>query len=318
MNLEAFDLNLLLAFEALIEERHVTRAARRIGLSQPAMSNALARLRRTLDDPVLVRTATGMRPTPKAEALAEPVRSALAQLRSALGGPGQFVPHESRKTMRLLTTDYGELLVLGPVLARLGREAPGIHIRSRRSRRMFRPPAEQELAEEYDLALGFCPDAVSLDASLRSECLWRDRVVCIARRNHPAIRGRLSLAEYGEAGHVSTFYKSGGPGVLDAMLEQQGLKRRLVASVPHFTTLPFLVASSDLIATVPERLASRFRSQLRLQVLPAPLPIAPLAFTMLWHKRRDRDPEHAWLRSQVLEAAGTTTAHSHGPTRFRR
>jgi DNA-binding transcriptional LysR family regulator len=146
---------------------------------------------------------------------------------------------------------------------------------------------------------------VSLDESLRSEALWNDPVVCIARGNHPTIRGRLSLAQYGEAGHVSAFYKSGGPGVLDAMLEQHGLKRRLVASVPHFTTLPFLVASSELIATVPERLALRFRSQLRLQVLPVPFPIAPLSFTMLWHKRRDRDAEHAWVRSQVLEAAGT-------------
>jgi DNA-binding transcriptional LysR family regulator len=155
VNLEAIDLNLLLAFEALIEEQSVTQAARRIGLSQPAMSNALARLRRVLDDPVLVRTPGGMRPTPKAEALAEPIRAALAQLRSALGAPEQFVPRESRRTLRLLTTDYGELLLLGPLLARLAREAPEIRVRSRRSRRMFRPPAEQDLAEEYDLAIGF-------------------------------------------------------------------------------------------------------------------------------------------------------------------
>lgn len=302
MNLQAIDLNLLVVFEALMEERSVTRAAHRVGLSQPALSNALARLRRTFDDPLLRRTPEGMVPTPLAESLIAPVRAALAGLRSALEETPAFDPAHSERTFHLLANDYVESLLLAPLLARLGSEAPRIGLRLARPRSLFDAPPATALADAFDLALGFFPDSLSLDPSLRSQVLWEDRHVCIARNGHPQIRRRLSLEQYAAARHVAVFYKAQGPGLIDTLLAQQNLARRQAIFVPHFSSVPPIVAASDLIATVPERLA-RLYKHLRLQVLASPLPIPPFRLRMLWHGRREADRALAYLRALISEVA---------------
>ncbi|HMG34280.1 MAG TPA: LysR family transcriptional regulator [Blastocatellia bacterium] len=303
MNIKSFDLNLLLAFESLMTERSVTRAARRVNLSQPAMSNALARLRRTFDDPLLVRTPEGMKPTPMALSVIVPVRAALSQLRGALEEKPAFDPAASERSFQLLANDYAEMLLFPPVLERISAQAVGVTLRIDRQRSLFQPPTSASLAEAHDLAVGFFPDALSLDRSIHSQFLWEEKNVCVARRDHPSVRGKISLRRYATLRHVAVFYKSEGSGVVDTILEQRGYSRRVASFVPHFATVPFIVAASDLIATMPERLALKLSPVLKLQVLPVPIAIPPFRLTMLWHSHSDRDPAHIWLRGLIAEAA---------------
>ncbi len=247
MNLQTIDLNLLLVFEALMDERNVTRAAKRVGLSQPAMSNALGRLRRAFDDPVLVRTPDGMVPTPRAQALIVPVRAALAQLRGALEERPAFNPAASQRIFHLLANDYVELLLLPQVSAELQQQAQEVKLHVYRPRNLFYPPTAIDLADSFDLALGFFPDALTLESGIRSTVLWEEKNVCIARVNHPAIRAEITLQQYAAAQHVAVFYKAHGTGLIDTLLEQQGLTRHVALLVPHFASTPFIVAASDLI-----------------------------------------------------------------------
>jgi DNA-binding transcriptional LysR family regulator len=306
MNLQTIDLNLLLVFEALMEERGVTRAARRVGLSQPAMSNALARLRRTFDDPLFVRTTEGMSPTPAAQSLIGPVRTALAQLRDIFEEKPAFAPTASERLFHVLANDYVELTLLPPLARAIRDQASGVSLRLQRSPSVFEPPSANSLAESFDLAIGFFPDALTLDARVRSELLWEDRNVCIARAGRPKIRGRISLRQYAEAEHVAVFYKKQGLGVIDTLLAQQGLSRRTAVVVPHFASVPFIVSATDFIATVPERLAQRFSGQLKLQLLRAPIEIPPLRLTLLWHERFHADPAHRWMRELITKTATRT------------
>jgi len=303
MNIQSIDLNLLVAFEALMEERNVTRAARRVGLSQPAMSNALTRLRRTFDDPLLVRTPGGMSPTPAAQALIETIHPALSKLREALDEKPAFNPAASSRIFHVLTSDYAEIVLLAPLIGRLRQLASGISLRVHRPPNVFQPPSRTALADSFDLAIGFFPDALSLDASVRSEVLFEEDNVCIASANHPSIKSRITIRQYASAQHAAVFYKSEGPGVIDTILAQKGLTRQLAVLAPHFASVPFIVAGSDLIATLPRRLAVRFRKQLKLQMLTVPFPMPSFRLSMLWHERVESDPAHAWIRGLVMEAA---------------
>ena len=303
MNLQSIDLNLLVVLEALVEECNVTRAAKRIGLSQPAMSNALARLRRTFDDPLLVRTAEGMIPTPAAQALVIPVRQALTQLREALEEKSFFDPTGTERTFHLLTNDYAEIALVAPLLQRLRADRASIKLRIQRPRSVFEPPSTSSLADSYDLAIGFYPDALALDARLHSALLWEECNVCLVSAKHPTIKGKISLKQFAEADHVALFYKPSGPGVVDTLLAQKGYTRKIAAQSPHFTSLPFIVTNTDLIATVPERMAQQFARQLKLQVLPVPLDLPAFRLTLLWHQRHHSDPAHRWLRQTFIETA---------------
>lgn len=303
MNLQSIDLNLLLVFESLMDERNVTRAAKRVGLSQPAVSNALTRLRRTFGDPLLVRTPDGMSPTPAAQALIGPVRAALAALRGALEEKPAFDPAASRRKFHLLANDYAEIMLIAPMLATLRAKAGEVGLRVHRSASVFQPPTAAQLADSFDFAIGFFPDTLALDASVHSELLWEESNVCIASARHPSLRGKLSVRQYAAARHVAVFYKTEGPGVIDTLLAQKGLSRRSSVQVPHFASVPFLVACSDLIATVPERIAKRFAKSLKLQVLPAPITIPPFRLAMLWHERIHADPAHVWMRRLIAETA---------------
>ena len=303
MNLQSMDLNLLVAFEALMEERNVTRAARRVGLSQPAMSNALTRLRRTFDDPLLVRTPSGMTPTPVAQLLIEAVHAALSHLRAALEEKPAFNPAASRRAFQVLTNDYAEIVLLAPLAGKLREQAGGVSLRIHRPPNVFQPPSRTALSDSYDLAIGFFPDALSLDPSVRSEVLFEEDNVCIASANHPSIKSKISIRQYAAAQHAAVFYKSEGPGFIDTILAQKGLTRQLAVLAPHFASVPFLVAESDLIATLPRRLAVSFSKAVRLQLLEVPFAMPPFRLTMLWHERVDSDPAHSWLRQLVAETA---------------
>lgn len=303
MNLQSLDLNLLLVFEALMEERSVTRAAVRVGLSQPAMSNSLARLRSAFNDQLLIRTASGMAPTSTALKLIIPVRSALTQLRAAIEDKPTFEPASSKNIYRLLANDYAEMMLLAPVITEMRVQAPEVCLRVHRPPTLFKPPESSTLADSYDLAIGFYPDALALDPHIRFEALWEDDTVCIASGAHPSINGFLTVEDFADARHVAVFYKLEGPGIIDTLLAQQGYSRRSVVFVPNFSTVPFVVAESDLIATVPEKVAMLFKDMLNIQVLPTPVRIPTLRLTMLWHERAHSDPAHEWLRSVIRSMA---------------
>lgn len=303
MNITGMDLNLLLVFEALVEERSVTRAASRIGLSQPAMSNALTRLRRTFDDPIMTRTGGAMVPTPTALALIAPVRGALAQLRQAFEEKRSFDPSSSLRSFNILTSDYAEIMLLSRALAALHREAESASWTVHRPSFLFEPPSAQQLSNSYDLAIGFYPNLLALERQIHSHELWEERNVCLVSNTHPAIRNRITLRQFVEAGHVAPFYRLEGQGVVDSLLAQQGYTRKMVLKSPHFATIPHVVANSDLIATVPERFGLQCRNYLPVKVLPLPIDLPPFRFAMLWHQRHHSDPAHEWLRNGIIREA---------------
>jgi DNA-binding transcriptional LysR family regulator len=302
VNISAVNLNLLVVFEALFEERSVSRAAARVGLSQPAMSNALARLREMFGDPLFTRQRRGMAPTPRAVELAGPVRAGLAQLRGALAGPPAFDPTSSARTFRIACTDYAELLLGGPLLARVQAAAPAVQVVIRRLDRIFAAPEADLRAGAVDAAIGFFQDASALEPSTRVRELFAEPNVCIARRGHPLLRSRLTAQRFAAAPQAGIFYQAETRGLVDNVLAAEGLRRRLQATTPHFLAVPHLVASSDLVACVPAGLAARFRRWLPIEVRKLPVELPPFHMRLAWHATADDNPAQQWFRIQVVAA----------------
>jgi DNA-binding transcriptional LysR family regulator len=234
VNIASVNLNLLLAFEALLEEQHVGRAATRIGLSQPAMSNALARLREVFGDPLFQRTSRGMKATARALELAGSVRNGLSQLRSAFEERPRFDPAASARSFRIAMTDYAELVLLGPLLRSVMRTSPSVQIVIRRVERIFVPPEAYLRPGTFDAAIGFFPEANALDPRTRSLDLFAEENVCIVRRGHPLIRKRFTLREFASAGHVGVFYGDDTVGLVDNILAGHGMRPAVAG---HYATL---------------------------------------------------------------------------------
>ncbi len=286
MNLQDIDLNLLRAFDAVLQERSVTGAAGRLGLTQPAVSNALARLRALFGDPLFVRTSVGMDATPFARELGEPVRQALAH------GPG-FDPATSARAFRFYMSDLGQIEFLPPLIERAQRVAPGVRLEAIA---LEVEDIESALAAgSLDLAVGFLP---GLGPPVRRLQLFRDPYVCLMRRNHPI--KTLSKKNFLGASHALVSYR-GGHRVIEEALERAGLARRIALRVPHFTVVPMVLERTDLILVLPERVAKVFERQGRMKYLPAPVPIPPADVGVFWHERFDADAGNRWLREQLLE-----------------
>lgn len=305
MNIASINLNLLLAFEALLEERNVSRAAARVGLSQPAMSSALGRLREIFADQLLIRTGRGMTPTPRALELIGPLRSGLSQLRGALGDRPVFDPTLSPRSFQVAMSDYTELLLVGPLLRRVTRSAPAVQIFVRRLERIFNPPEKALRTGTFDAAIGFFPEATALEPGTRSLDLYVEENVCIARRGHPLMKRRFTLRQFAEASHVGVFYRSDTQGMIDNVMAGHGLRRKLRATTSHFLSAPHIVAGSDLIAVVPAGLADIYRQALPLDVRKVPVTLPPLRTRLLWHEHADGEPAHRWLRSEIAECFRT-------------
>lgn len=295
--LSATDLNLFVAFDALVTEGNVTRAAERVGLTQPAMSHALARLRKLVDDPLFVRTSQGMSPTPRALELAPTIRRALGEIDSALNERDSFEPRAAHRLFTLASVDFGSLVVLPPLLARVREEAPGVDLLVRPLRN---ETIEEQLAEgEVDVALGVLYD----DAPpwMIQKRLFDERFVCLVREGHPTVRGPISLDEYVALEHALIAPRGKQGGHVDRALARLGKKRRVVLTVPHFLVAPILVARSDLVLTLPERVARAFAGMLPLRTVEPPLDVEGFSVSAFWHERQARDPAHAWLRSVIVD-----------------
>lgn len=282
----------------------MTRAARRVGLSQPAMSNALARLRGLFGDELLRREGARMALTERGERLAPEVNAALGRVRRMLAPPPAFEPAQTEREFVLGLSDYAEALLLPAVAEKVGREAPGVTLRCVRAESLFEAP-EAELADgRLDLALGFFGAAPAPQRGLLSELLWRERNVCVSAADHPRLKRRaLSEREFLEERHAAVFYRKGGPGLMDGVLAGRGRARRVAVYTPHFATVFALAAGSELVAAAPERLARRWAKALPLRIRRLPVPFPEFEFSMVWARRRQGDEALAWLRDRILETA---------------
>ncbi len=292
------DLNLLVILEALLAEKSVTRAADRVGLTQSAASHALTRLRDHFDDPLLVRARGGMALTARAQELAVPVRDALATLDAALRGPGPFEPARARRRFAIAMTDYLGVVLLPPLYARLAREAPQVDLAITS---VVRSVEDTLGAESIDLVVTMAPLADE-HPDLYQQRLFEERYVCVMRRDHPAAARTLTVDAYCALDHV-LIAPRGGRGIVDRELATRGLARRVAVQVPHWLVAPHLVACSDLVLTVAERLARTYAPLLPLRIVELPIELAAISCWQRWHARSHSDPGHAWLRGLVADVA---------------
>ena len=293
MNVRDVDLNLLRVFDAVLRERGVTPAAAGLGLTQPAVSNALSRLRGVFGDPLFVRTPSGMDATPFARELAEPVRQALALLESALAhGPG-FDPPSATRAFRFYMSDLGQIEFLPPLLERVQKQAPGVRLEAVALE--VEDIASALAVGALDLAVGFLP---GLGPPVGRRALFRDPYLCLMRADHP-VRS-LTKKKFLEASHALVTYR-GGHRVIEEALERAGLARRIALRVPHFTVVPMVLERTDLILTLPARVARVFERRGKLKSLPPPVPIPQAEVAVHWHERFEADPGNRWLRELVIE-----------------
>jgi DNA-binding transcriptional LysR family regulator len=296
MNINDLDLNLLRVFDAIATEGTVTVAGQRLGLSQPAISNALARLRQLFDDPLFVRTPRGMRPTPFAQQLAQPVRDALRLVQGALQQHAGFEPRTSSNTFRLFMSDIGEMVFLPGLLERIKNDAPGVRIE------VVRIPIKDVHAAleagELDLAVGFLP---GLTTGMRQQPLFREHYVCMLRADHPVIGAKISAKQFRAAAHVLVSYAGTGHQVIGETFAAEGLNERIAVRVPHFLVVPMILARTDLLVTVPSRVAAVFAQGGNFKVLPLPLRMPNFEVRLHWHGRFHQDPANRWLRQVMTE-----------------
>lgn len=300
-DLSKLDLNLLVALDALLAERSVTRAAARIGIGQPAMSASLARLRRLFDDDLLTRVPDGMRPTPRALALAEPLRATLRQVQALVRRDEAFDPGTVERTFTISLPDSAEMLLGTRLLAYLRAEAPGIRLLLRsfdRSRIL-----EELDTDRIDLAIG-----LSFEGQLhhKQRLLYRDSYVCLFDARQVGLTPPISLEDYLRFPHILTSLRETAHGVVDDALAKRGLKRTLAVTTPRFLVVPFLVRSAPVITTMHARLAHDFAGALGLTVSPVPVPLDDVAISMVWHASYDDDPAHRWLRQVLVRLAEET------------
>lgn len=305
MNLARIDLNLLLAFEALMQARSVSRAAATLGLRQPAMSAALGRLRRLFGDELFVRVGGEMRPSPKAVRLAPGILEALRHLRAALGQEVAFDPATATQTFALALTDYGAAVLL-PGLARLlSEQAPGVDLRVvGYDKDDVGAIVGRGLA---DLAVGVFPRPPE-GAVVRP--LFNESFVGVARVGHPALARPLGAEDYARLGHALFTVRRDAVGAVDVALAERGLTRRVALTVPHVLALPPVLAATDLVAAMPARLLGQFRDA-RLTTFAIPLPLAPWRVDMIWNPLARSDQGNAWLRA-ALERASAQDASLDG------
>ena len=292
-NLRGIDLNLLVVLDALLAERHVSRAAIRLNMSQPAVSHALARLRLLFDDPMLIRRGGKLVPSSKAQQIAPTLSEALRQMREVLG-PSGFDPARETRKFRLAMSDYGSGVVLPGLLRLLRLEAPGIDLVITQSGReaMLR----LVLDGECDLALGVFPD---LPERLEAGRLTVERFACLADREMMAGQDCLDLEAYLSRAHVLVAMNDGANTEIDTALKAMGHVRRIAVTLPHWGNAPRLIHGTDLVLTVARNALAPYEHDPSLIIFEPPFQIPPFPFVQVWHERSGGDPAHLWLRNAI-------------------
>lgn len=298
-----YDLNLLPVFLALMEERNVTRAAEKLGITQPALSNALTRLREMLVDPLFIRERYGMQPTQKAEAMAPVIAEALAMIDGVVLGQQAFDPAKARQLVTIAPNSYAEFVLLPAIVARLREQAPGIQLRL--------VPFGTDLAEtgvmsgSTAMVLG---RLVEPPDNLIVQHLFDEGLDCVVRADHPTVRGKLTRKQFEQLRHVNMLPPGRLRVGLFQVLEKHGLQRDVAVSVTHFLAIPEMVAATDYVAALPSLMCRRLAHDTRLKVLPSPLDLGTFPVEMGWHVRYRHDPAHRWLRALIAEVAQEVVA----------
>lgn len=295
LNLRSVDLNLLTVFEAVYEEANQARAAQRLAMTQPAVSNAMARLRQVVGDKLFVPGPRGVTPTPIADQLYAQVRPALELVRLGIEGGRSFDPRTSTRTFRIAVSYAGGALGAGEFLRWARGEAPGVTVSVRPLYR--RAEVAKRLREaRLDLAVDNAPPA---DEDVIGEPLMNEPLVVIARKDHPRVRGRITLKQFLAEEHAVHYESRQSDAEPDVYAAVADLGHRVVIEVSAALGLPIVVSQTDLLALVTERMADFFARPLKLQVLAPPFKAPPLPAYLIWHRSRERDPGHRWLREAL-------------------
>jgi DNA-binding transcriptional LysR family regulator len=294
MDVGGVDLNLLKLFDALLKEGSVTRAGQHLGLSQPAASRGLGRLRRLLNDPLLIRTSKGWELTPRAVALSDPVTKLLDDARSIIK-PLVFNPRTASGRFTIAAGDHMALMLLPTLISKLATLAPGIDL--------VIPISSGDNVDLItqggaDLAIGVFQD---LPVRFYQRTLYDESFVCVVRHNHPLIPEKLTLKNFISLSHLAVIITGKGKNPIDDALAEQGLTRRITMQIPHFLVAPMIVSKSDLILSIPRKLAYKMSLSVPIKILELPLEIASFTPSMIWHERRHNDPAHIWLRKLIME-----------------
>lgn len=308
-NFRTLDLNLLRVFDQVMAERNLTRAARNLNITQPAVSNALSRLRDFLGDKLVERAGYGVEPTPRAVALWPAVALALRQLESSLA-PGEFDPAHADRSFLLAMADATAATVMSGLVAILGREAPGVNIRVRPlTTRDPRPLLDEG---RVDLAIGYFP-AVAADltaqaqsgvpASFEHQRLYDGEYVCVMRKGHPLAKGEFDVDRFCAAQHLLVSFSGRPYGFIDQSLAAMNRQRRIVLTVNQFFTAGQVVASSDLLTVLPRHFIRVTGMAYELTARELPFPVPPVHVDSLWHRRQSLRSDHAWLRDAVARSA---------------
>jgi DNA-binding transcriptional LysR family regulator len=296
MDIRNIDLNLLVALDALLAERSVSRAAVRLHLSQPAASALLARLRELFGDPLLLRSARGMLPTPRALELLGPVRRVLDEIDAIVQPRAAFDAASAVHTFTLSTSDYVEYTLLPTLVDYLEHKAPGVRLE-------VRPLDLQSVAKQMEHGdVDLCITGLqNAPAGLHVRPLYKERIVSVVRRNHPGVGARLTLDKFCRLEHIQVSVRGGFTARVDEALTAVGRKRHARLAVPHYLLVPEIVARSDMISSLPERLARGYAKKLR--IFEPPLDIPGFTVGEIWHERNQRDPAQQWLRDLLLALA---------------
>lgn len=296
MELKDVDLNLLLVFHTLLMERRVSAVAEKLGLSQPAISNALNRLRRLLGDELFLRTAKGMEPTPYASQLAEPIAYALSTIHNSLNQRATFDPTTSDRKFVLGLTDVGEIYFLAKLMDVLARLAPHVTVSTVRNTAVnLRDEME---AGHVDLAAGLLPQ---LKSGFFQRRLFRQPYVCMFREGHALDKAKVTLKQFSEAEHVVVIAAGTGHAKVDESIERKGIQRHVRLTVPHFVAVGHILSTTDMIATVPERYARECVQPFRLKYVTHPVALPDIGINVFWHAKYHKDPGNQWLRGVIFD-----------------
>lgn len=300
-HVRAIDLNLLVAFAELLQGPSVTAAAARLGITQPAMSRTLARLRKAFADPLFVRTATGLRPTPRAAALRPLLEEVLAGAETLIAGPERFDPKTAQRTFVISTADYGESVLLPLLLRRLTSEAPGVRLRI-----AVTPVPLEAVLERGELDLAWTP-RIQTPRTVVWTRLFDETFAFVVRKGHPVLKqGPFTLERYLSLRHLAIAPAGrSNSNPLDDLLARMGRRRDVVATVPSFLVVPSLLVTSDVGVTLPKRIVAATAERYGLVSMPLPFPASGFSMHQGWHERMRKDPGHAWLRQLVAEVART-------------
>ena len=300
MDFHGIDLNLLAAFDALMSERNVTRAAARVRVSQPAMSAALSRLRKLFGDPLFLRSAQGLLPTPRAREIEEPLAQALRQIESVLVKKPEFVPANASLTLTLGLSDYPAFVLLPALMHALAQRAPGVSLNVHSFN--DRDHAVDLLdSGAVDCAIGVAPSYP--DGRILTRPILKDEFVTIVSNRHPAAGRGMDMKTFLSLEHVLVSPEGERHGHVDQALSQRGKKRRLALTLPQMFAAPVIVAGTSMTATIMKRVALSSSAGRKLALFPPPVPLPEIVFDLIWHRRTDSHPAQRWFRESIASVA---------------